>query len=65
MADERSQSPWSQPSPIARSFDWPSLLARDGDPDGLHRISAKKHIGAFARMRWVDCRLAVSRHRSD
>ena len=31
MADERSQSPWSQPSPIARGYDWPSLLAKDGD----------------------------------
>ena len=31
MADERSQPPWSQPSPIAKGFDWPSLLAKDGD----------------------------------
>lgn len=31
MADERSQLPRSQPSPIAPGFDWPSLLARDGD----------------------------------
>ena len=27
MADERSQPPCSQPSPIAQGFDWPSLLA--------------------------------------
>lgn len=31
MADERSQPPWSQPSPIAKGFDWPWLLAKDGD----------------------------------
>ncbi len=31
MADERSQPPWSQPSPLPKAFDWPSLLARDGD----------------------------------
>src|SRR5665647_1309600 len=31
MADERSQPPWSQHSPIAKGFDWPSLLAKDGD----------------------------------
>jgi type I restriction-modification system DNA methylase subunit len=31
MADERSQPPWSQPSPITKGFDWPSLLAKDGD----------------------------------
>jgi len=28
MADERSQPPWNQPSPIAQGFDWPSLLAQ-------------------------------------
>ena len=26
MADERSQPPWNQPSPIAQGFDWPSLF---------------------------------------
>ena len=31
MADERSQPPWSQPSPLPKGFDWPSLLAKDGD----------------------------------
>ena len=31
MADERSQPPWSQPSPITKAYDWPSLLAKDGD----------------------------------
>jgi type I restriction enzyme M protein len=31
MADERSQPPWSQPSPLPKGFDWPSMLAKDGD----------------------------------
>ena len=31
MADERSRPPWSQSSPIAKGFDWPSMLAKDGD----------------------------------
>jgi len=31
MADERSRARWSQPSPIAKGFDWPALLAKDGD----------------------------------
>jgi hypothetical protein len=31
MADERSQPPYNQPSPIASGYDWPALLARDGD----------------------------------
>jgi type I restriction enzyme M protein len=31
MAHERTQPPWSQPSAIPKGFDWPALLARDGD----------------------------------
>ena len=31
MADERSRPRWGQPSPAAEGFDWPSLLAKDGD----------------------------------
>ena len=31
MADERSQPPGSQPSSITKGYDWPSLLAKDGD----------------------------------
>jgi type I restriction enzyme M protein len=31
MADERSRPPYSQPSPIAAAYAWPTLLAKDGD----------------------------------
>src|SRR5512136_3005224 len=31
MADEQSRPPYSKVSPIPAGFDWPSLLARDGD----------------------------------
>ncbi len=31
MAHERTQEPWNQPSPIPAGYDWPSLLAKDGD----------------------------------
>jgi len=53
MADERSQPPWSQPSPIAKGYDWPSLLAKDGDELFDHyrhrlenEVSAQTHICA-------------------
>jgi len=35
MADERSKPPWNQPSPITKGFDWPSLLAKDGDEKAM------------------------------
>ena len=31
MAHERTQAPWSEPSPLPEGLDWPSLIARDGD----------------------------------
>src|SRR6266496_575378 len=31
MADERTQAPYKQKSPIPGGYDWPSLLKRDGD----------------------------------
>lgn len=31
MAHERTQSPWSQPSPIPKGLDWPVLLSKEGD----------------------------------
>jgi len=46
MADERSQPPWSQPSPIAKGFDWPSLLARDGDDLFDHYRHTLEKLGA-------------------
>ena len=46
MADERSQPPWNQPSPIAPGFDWPSLLARDGDALFDHYRHTLEKLGA-------------------
>jgi type I restriction enzyme M protein len=31
MAEEQSQPPFNKPSAVPRGYDWPSLLARDGD----------------------------------
>jgi type I restriction enzyme M protein len=46
MADERSQPPWSQPSPIARGYDWPALLAKDGDDLFDHYRHTLERLGA-------------------
>jgi type I restriction enzyme M protein len=46
MADERSQPPWRQPSPIAKGFDWPSLLAKDGDELFDHYRHLLEKLGA-------------------
>ncbi|MBK7000805.1 MAG: type I restriction-modification system subunit M N-terminal domain-containing protein [Rhodoferax sp.] len=48
MADERSQPPWSQPSPIPlpKGFDWPSLLAKDGDALFEHYRHTLEKLGA-------------------
>src|SRR3990170_667221 len=34
MAHERTQAPWSEPSPLPEGLDWPSLIARDVDVKG-------------------------------
>jgi len=36
MAHERTLPPWSQPSAVPAGYDWPSLLARDGDSLEIH-----------------------------
>jgi type I restriction enzyme M protein len=36
MADEQSRPPWNKPSPVPGGFDWPSLLAKDGDELEVH-----------------------------
>jgi type I restriction enzyme M protein len=45
MAHERSQPPWKQPSPIPKGFDWPSLLARDGDELETHYRHVLEELG--------------------
>jgi type I restriction enzyme M protein len=36
MVDEQTRPPWGKPSPLPDGFDWPSLLARDGDELEAH-----------------------------
>ena len=36
MANEQTQPPWNRPSFIPAGFDWPSLMAKDGDELEIH-----------------------------
>jgi type I restriction enzyme M protein len=45
MADERSQPPYNQPSPC-RGYDWPTLLAKDGDELFDHYRHTLERLGA-------------------
>src|SRR5581483_1881850 len=45
MAYERTQPPYSQPSRIPAGFDWPSLLARDGDALETHYRHVLEALG--------------------
>jgi type I restriction enzyme M protein len=45
MAHERTQPPYSQPPRILAGFDWPSLLARDGDALETHYRHTLEALG--------------------
>src|SRR6266540_3457896 len=46
MADERTQAPYNQKSPILAGYDWPSLLKRDGDDLFVHYRRTLEKLGA-------------------
>jgi type I restriction enzyme M protein len=45
MAHERTQPPWGQPSALPVGFDWPSLMARDGDELEVHYRHLLEELG--------------------
>jgi type I restriction enzyme M protein len=45
MAQERTQPPWNDPSPIPAGLDWPSLLAQDGAELELHYRDVLERLG--------------------
>ena len=45
MADERSRPPLNQPSPIPAEYNWPSLLAKDGDDLFKHYRKTLEKLG--------------------
>src|SRR6266571_255047 len=46
MADERTQAPYDQRSPIPAGYDWPGLLKRDGDELFDHYRHTLEKLGA-------------------
>src|SRR6266478_2791571 len=45
MAHEQTQGPWRRPSPIPAGFDWPSLMAKDGDALEAHYRHTLETLG--------------------
>jgi len=43
MADEQAKPPFSKVSAVAAGYDWPSLMARDGDEIKTHLRRAAFH----------------------
>jgi type I restriction enzyme M protein len=45
MADEYTKPPWKRPSPIPAGYDWPALVAKDGDALEVHYRKTLEHLG--------------------
>lgn len=45
MADEQSRAPFNKRSPIPKGFDWPSLIAKDGDELETHYRHVLESLG--------------------
>ncbi len=45
MADEQSRPPFNKPSAVPKDYDWPSLLARDGDELETHYRHVLESLG--------------------
>src|SRR5579859_5180404 len=45
MAHEQTQPPWSRQSPMPVDYDWPSLMARDGDALETHYRHLLEELG--------------------
>lgn len=50
MAHERTQAPWDQPSFVPTGFDWPSLVAKEGDALEAHYRHTLEALGRQAGM---------------
>ena len=61
MADEQSRPPYSKPSPVPAGFDWPSLLARDGDELEAHYRHLLDTLGKQSGMLGVVFRKAQNK----
>ena len=61
MADEQSRPPYSKPSPVPQGFDWPSLLAKDGDELEVHYRKVLETLGKQPGMLGVIFRKAQNK----
>src|SRR5213593_863430 len=61
MAHERTQPPWNQKSAIPEGFDWPSLLAVDGDALEVHYRHTLETLGKRPGMLGVIFRKAQNK----
>jgi type I restriction enzyme M protein len=61
MADEQTRAPWNRPSFIPTGFDWPSLLAKDGDDLEAHYRHLLDTLGKQSGMLGVIFRKAQNK----
>ncbi len=61
MAHERTQAPWNEPPIVPAGYDWPSLLARDGDDLETHYRHVLEHLGGQKGMLGLIFRKAQNR----
>src|SRR5213075_2070256 len=61
MADEQSKPPFNKPSKIPTGYDWPSLLAKDGDELETHYRHVLETLGKRSGMLGVIFRKAQNK----
>ena len=61
MADEQSRPPHNKPSAVPQDWDWPSLLARDGDDLEIHYRHTLEELGKRPGMLGVIFRKAQNK----
>jgi type I restriction-modification system DNA methylase subunit len=61
MMHERTQEPWNQSSPIPAGYDWPSLLAKDGDALEAHYRHVLETLGKSKGMLGIIFRKAQNK----
>jgi type I restriction enzyme M protein len=61
MADEQTQAPYNRPSTVPAGFDWPSLMARDGDELENHYRHTLEHLATQPGMLGIVFRKAQNK----
>ena len=61
MAHERTLQPWNRASIVPEGYDWPSLLARDGDELEVHYRHLLEELGRKTGMLGVIFRKAQNK----